>query len=135
AGLPLACIGFLWSNRLLPIDLPGRAEWEVRCFLFVWGAGLLHAFVRRPARAWAEQLAAAGALCLLLPLLDALTAGAHLRAAIDAGDTVYLGLEALIVALGLALLVGARGMARKAPAERATSAPAEAALTATEPRP
>ena len=31
AGLVLACIGLFWINRLLPVELAQRADWELRC--------------------------------------------------------------------------------------------------------
>lgn len=73
AGLGVACVGMLWANRLLPVELAGRAGWEVRVFFALWLLSLLHACVRAWAKAWREQLGLAAALCLGLPLLSALT--------------------------------------------------------------
>jgi uncharacterized membrane-anchored protein len=29
AGLALACIGYLWANRLVPVELAHRHDWEL----------------------------------------------------------------------------------------------------------
>ncbi len=73
AGLGIACVGLLWANRLLPIELAERASWEVRLFFGLWLLTLLHACLRPYLQAWREQLATAAALCLALPLLSWLT--------------------------------------------------------------
>ncbi|WP_043311450.1 PepSY domain-containing protein [Pseudomonas sp. ML96] len=73
AGLGIACVGMLWANRLLPVELAGRAGWEVQVFFGLWLLTLLHACLRPCQQAWREQLGAAAALCLALPLLSALT--------------------------------------------------------------
>jgi hypothetical protein len=77
AGLSLACIAFLWSNRLLPLDLVERHEWEVAAFFGVWLAALLHAALLPAGRAWREQLWLGAAMCVLLPLVNGLTTGQH----------------------------------------------------------
>ncbi|MBE7373385.1 PepSY-associated TM helix domain-containing protein [Pseudomonas lopnurensis] len=93
AGLALACVGLLWANRLLPVELAQRGGWEVRVFFLVWLATLGHAIVRPWLQAWREQLGLAAALCLGLPLLNlaGMVRGSHFW------------LEASAVALGALL--------------------------------
>jgi uncharacterized iron-regulated membrane protein len=91
AGLMLACAGLLWANRLLPVELAQRANWEVKAFFAVWLLSLLHAGLRPAQRAWAEQLGLAAVLCIGLPVLGALTAQ-H--------DPAHRVLEATSVVLG-----------------------------------
>ncbi|MBN8755911.1 MULTISPECIES: PepSY-associated TM helix domain-containing protein [Variovorax] len=104
AGLALACIGFLWANRLIPVDIAQRADWELRAFFAVWALALAHAFVRPPARAWRDQLGVLAALCLLLPALDLLTTGDHLPAQLTRGDWESTGVALTAMAFGLAAL-------------------------------
>jgi uncharacterized iron-regulated membrane protein len=73
AGLSIAMTAYLWGNRLLPLGMAQRAEWEIHLFFIVWGITLLHACYRPARRAWQEQLWLATALLALLPLLDRLT--------------------------------------------------------------
>ncbi|WP_444813623.1 PepSY-associated TM helix domain-containing protein [Variovorax arabinosiphilus] len=93
AGLAIACIGYLWANRLLPVLLEQRAAWELRSFFALWLLALLHAFARPPARAWREQLGAFALLCLLLPVLNFSTTGDHLPAQLRHGDWESAGVE------------------------------------------
>lgn len=89
----VACVAFLWANRLLPVELAQRGGWEVRVFFLVWLLSLGHAIVRPWRSAWREQLALAAALCIGLPALNLLGD--------SRGDYFYL--ELTTVALGLML--------------------------------
>jgi uncharacterized iron-regulated membrane protein len=102
AGLGIACAGYLWGNRLLPLDLAHRAEWELGVFFGLWVLALVHALLRRPSAAWREQLALLAGLCLLLPLLNFATTGDHLPAQWLRGDWESAGVEAVSLAFGLA---------------------------------
>lgn len=68
SGCLLACLGYFWSNRLLPGGLAGRAGYEVAVFFAVWALALLHAAWRGRA-AWAVQFRLVALLAIgLLPL-------------------------------------------------------------------
>ena len=111
AGVIIACVAYLWFNRLLPAGLPGRESWEVGLLLPVWLVSLTHALVRRSDLVWPEQLGLAAFLCLALPVLDAATGGAPLSAATPGlGSAAVLDLTAL--GCGLALALVARRLAR-----------------------
>ncbi len=103
AGISLACIAFFWINRLLPTALEQRAEWEISLFFAVWALSLPHALLRPPLRAWWEQLGLAALLCLTLPLINAITTGDQLLAALARGDGARAGVELVAVAIGLLL--------------------------------
>ncbi|CAB3742137.1 hypothetical protein LMG3458_05929 [Achromobacter deleyi] len=102
AGLAIACIAYLWANRLLPVSLPQRAGWEVRVFFIVWALTLAHAWLCTPRRAWIGQLGLLAALCLLLPVLSLVTLGDHPLAQIGRGDWESAGVELTAMATGLA---------------------------------
>ena len=99
-GLGLSCVAYLWINRLLPLGIEARAAWEIRLFFAVWLLTLVHASLRPPMRAWREQLAAAAVLCLGLPLVNALSTGDHLLAALLRGDGESAGVELASLAFG-----------------------------------
>ncbi|TBU76538.1 PepSY domain-containing protein [Pseudomonas daroniae] len=101
AGLGLACVALLWANRLVPAELIGRADWEVRVFFAVWLLSLPHALWRAPLQAWREQLIAAALLCAALPLLDAFGASPWLD--LLAGDGMRFWLDLAVLGLGAAL--------------------------------
>jgi len=107
AGTAVACIAYLWCNRLLPANLPGREAWEIRSFLCAWLAAALHAACRPAARAWVEQLSAAAVLCLALPLLNRWTTGQQAWRHALAGDWQQAGVELVALGFGVALAWGA----------------------------
>ena len=102
AGLGLACIAYLWANRLVPVGLAHRDDWELAAFFGVWALALLHALLRSPAAAWMDQLGLLALLCLLLPLLNWLSVGDHLIAQLLHGDWESAGVELFCLAAGLA---------------------------------
>ena len=73
AGLSVACIGLLWGNRLLPVNMAERADAELNVFFGLWALSFVHAVLRARMQAWREQLGLAGVMCLSLPLLSLLT--------------------------------------------------------------
>ncbi|MGT2433788.1 PepSY-associated TM helix domain-containing protein [Cupriavidus basilensis] len=112
AGLAIACAAYLWGNRLLPVALEERHEWEVAVFFSIWLAATVHALASQPAKAWPRQLALAGLLCLTLPLLNALTTGWHLLRYASLGDWQSAGLELGALTLGSLLLWAAARVRR-----------------------
>lgn len=108
AGLGLSCVAYLWINRLLPLGIEARAAWEIRLFFAIWLLSLLHAGLRPPLRAWSEQLLAAALLCLGLPLVNALSTGDHLLAALQRGDGESAGVELTVLAFGILFVLAWR---------------------------
>lgn len=102
AGLGIACVGFLWANRLLPVELALRSRWELVVFFALWTLALLHALLRAPSLAWRDQMAALALLCLLLPVLSFVTTGDHLAAHLLQGDWESAGVELFTLAVGVA---------------------------------
>ena len=102
AGLSLACVGFLWGNRLVPLGLAHRGDWELGVFFGIWALALLHAWLRPSPAAWREQLAALALLCIFLPLLNFQTTGGHLPAYILEGDWESAAVELFVLAAGIA---------------------------------
>ncbi len=54
-GLLVACLGFFWANRLLPMNLPDRAGWEITAFFAIWLVTAVHAALLPATRVWAQQ--------------------------------------------------------------------------------
>jgi len=103
-GIGIACIAYFYANRLLPVELHGRAQWEIRSFLLIWLATLLHALLRPVRQAWTEQLTLAALLCLGLPLINRLTTGQDITRYLAVGDWQRASVEAVSVTLGLMLI-------------------------------
>lgn len=116
-GIIVACTAFLWANRLLPFALKGRADAEITVFFLTWLLMLLHAFLRPPLRAWAEQTGLAALLCLGLPLLNAITSNVGLLPSIARNDWMTVGVDGTAILLG-ALLAAASTRIYKSEARR-----------------
>lgn len=101
AGLSVAMTAFLWGNRLLPVEMAQRSQWEIHLFFIAWGVSLLYALVRPAKRAWVELLWLAAALLALLPVLNAFTTDRPLWSSIARGDWVYAGFECTLLILAL----------------------------------
>lgn len=121
-GVLLAVCAYFWANRLVPAGLEDRQLWEIRAFFGVWLLALLHAALRPHKAAWVEQLAAAGVLAALLPVLNALTGGAHLLVAWTRGLAGVAAFDLMALVLGLSLLWAARVVRRHAPRPRSSVA-------------
>ncbi|HWK52925.1 MAG TPA: PepSY-associated TM helix domain-containing protein [Hyphomicrobiales bacterium] len=105
AGFLNGVAAYFWANRLLPLSLPGREGWEIATLFLVWLATLPHALLRPARCAWIEQLASAGLLCLLLPLLNGLTTEAHLLHSLQHGRWAMASVDLSFMATG-GLLMG-----------------------------
>lgn len=120
AGLPVAIAAYFWANRLLPVEMAGRADWEAHVLFLVWVAMLIHAALRPTGRAWIEQLTVASLAFGGLPLLDLVTTGWHPAA----GDPVAAGFHLVVLILALATARVARKLRRRHRAEVAYGASA-----------
>ncbi|CAD5106720.1 PepSY-associated TM helix domain-containing protein [Zestomonas carbonaria] len=122
AGLALACVAFFWANRLIPVGIEQRPEWEIGAFFAVWALTCLHAALRPATTAWIEQLLAIALLCLLLPLLNWGTVGEQFVIYLLRGDGQRAGVELVAIGFGLLSLLAARRVwvkaSRPAPAKR-----------------
>src|SRR5690606_21916917 len=78
AGLPVATAVYFCGNRLLPVSLAQRSDWEIRLFFIAWTLCLLHPLLRAHRQAWREQLALCALLLALLPWAGLLTGDGHL---------------------------------------------------------
>ena len=115
AGLSIAMAGMLWANRLLPLDLARRGDWEIHVFFIVWALTLVHAVLRPAREAWLTQLWVATAALALLPLLNAFTTVRPLWHSVAQGDWVYAGMDLMLWAVAAlhALLAVRMGRYRK----------------------
>lgn len=103
AGLTVATAVYFFLNRLLPVGIEGRSDWEINGFFIVWALTLAHALLRPDRRAWQEQLGSAAALFAAIPLLNALTGGEGLIASIPAGKWPVAGFDLVALVCGLLL--------------------------------
>ncbi|AOA57606.1 PepSY-associated TM helix domain-containing protein [Acinetobacter larvae] len=77
-GLPLAVTAYFYANRLLPIAIEMRTQWEIRCFLMTWLISFIYASFRNHRQAWLELLLITAIAYAFVPVLNILTGGAPL---------------------------------------------------------
>ena len=142
AGLPIAFAAYFWGNRLLPLDIAGRASAEANVFFYAWGGALLAAFIWPKRMMWAWQLYLGAAAFALVPVVNALTTHAHLGITLRSGDWVLAGVDLSMIAFGAMLALCGWRMQRwtpplsaaekkkRAAAAAAPRAPVDAAETA-----
>jgi uncharacterized iron-regulated membrane protein len=104
AGLLIAMSVFFWANRFVPVGLQGRPDLEIQCFFTAWGIAAVLALAFPARWMWRIQLAVAGLLFALLPLLNPLTGGAGLFSSVAQGLWPVAGFDLVALALGLTLL-------------------------------
>lgn len=125
-GLPIGIAAYFWANRLLAVDFPARAEWEVHAMFSAWLLALLYPLLRPLQRAWFELLCIAALLFAALPVLNALTTGRHLGHSLPDADWVFAGFDLTALGTGVAFAFAAwrysRPRAARLPAKRRVAA-------------
>lgn len=141
AGLSIAIASYFWANRLLPVGMADRADWEMHALFLVWLATIVHGLVRPPERAWIEQLSFAAFIFMATPIMNALTSSIHLGNTLPLpgrpGDMALAGVDlwmliigagfayAARISIGKQALPKTRKKANKTVANEAASVPAE----------
>lgn len=103
-GLPIACAAYFWVNRIIPAQLEGRSDLEIKIFFIVWLITLIHSAIRPYRKAWLEQLALSSILFLLIPILNAVTGGRSLWSSIYNGQWVVANFDIACLLIGALLL-------------------------------
>lgn len=118
AGFPLGIAAMLWANRLLPVAMMGRAEWEIHWLFIAWSAAGLTAFLLQPRIAWVTLFAALGTLLAALPVYNLAGTECGLVASLASGDWMLAGIDGALIVFGLAALAVAARVARHRPPTR-----------------
>lgn len=111
-GLPVAIGAYFWANRLLPLRMDHRAQWEIHILFAVWLLMFFAAALRPLAHAWREQALIAAVVFGALPGLNAMTTSRHLARSLADGDAALAGFDLAALAIG-AMFVGIAWMARR----------------------
>jgi len=99
ACLPVGMAAYLLANRLIPADLPKRADLEVATMFWVWFSLAALACLRPLRRAWIETLTLAALAFAALPVVNALTTDRGLLASLRTGDLLFVGFDAAFLAI------------------------------------
>ena len=127
-GFPLGVAAFFWANRLLPIDLGGRADWEVNTLFVAWAMSAVLAFVAKPRLVWLLLFAATGVLLVSIPLYDIVVTDRGILVMLGRGDLVIAGIDATMGVFGVAFLGVARRVLRHRPSVKRDRKPRSAAV-------
>ena len=92
-GSPIAIAAYFWANRLLPLELTARAEWEVHCMYLTLAAMFAWPCVRPLQSARVEMAWLGVAAFGLLPVLNAATTQRHLGVSLGQGDWIMAGFD------------------------------------------
>ncbi|MDH4990670.1 PepSY-associated TM helix domain-containing protein [Aquamicrobium lusatiense] len=105
-GLPMAIAAFFLANRLLPVQMVDRAEWEFHALFLTWGWALFYASLRPLKRAWLELLWMTTTAFAAVPVVNALTTDRHLGVTLPHGDWALAGFDLVMLAFagGFALM-------------------------------
>jgi len=90
---------YFLSNRLLPLDMAQRADWEINNLFIAWGALFVWTLARPAKRAWVEALAVCAALYALVPVVNALTTSRGLIPSLIARDWIFVGFDSVMLAM------------------------------------
>ncbi|MEM7278599.1 MAG: PepSY-associated TM helix domain-containing protein, partial [Pseudomonadota bacterium] len=101
-GLPIAIAAFFLANRLLPLGLEGRGEWEAHVMFATWGLCLLYPLVRSVKASWHELCWIAAIAFVAVPIVNAVTTDFGLARSIDRGDWIMAGFDLASLAAGFA---------------------------------
>jgi uncharacterized iron-regulated membrane protein len=129
-GMPVAIAAYFWANRLLPVTLATRADWEVHVMYLTLAAMFAYPMLREPVRARVELLWLCAAAYGLLPVLNFMTTTRHLGRSLPDGDWIMAGFDLTALACGAIAAVCAvtvRRSAATAPVRRRPNVSAHAA--------
>lgn len=113
AGLPVAIAAYFLANRVLPVELAGRINWEVNTMFTVWLAALLYPLARPIQRAWIELFWAAAAVFIALPVVNAVTTERGFIQSLHARDWIFISFDLVAVITGLFFAYGAITLTRR----------------------
>ena len=109
-GAPIGIAVYFLANRLLPIGIAHRADWEINALFIAWGAAFAWTLARPARRVGVEALSTAATLYLLVPIVSALTTTRGLLPSLAAGDWVFVGFDLVMLTIAAGFAITARKM-------------------------
>lgn len=124
AGVLVATLAMLVSNKLLPEGIAGRALLEQCIFFLVWVGTLIHALMRawqgrarsELGAAWREQAWASAFLAVLAVVLNGVLTGDHLLRTFSQGNMAVAGTDLVLLASAALAGMAARRLTSRAAA-------------------
>jgi len=92
-GVPVSVVIYFMSNRLLPVTMINRAEWEIHSLFITLFICILFCLFRPIKKLWQNMLWLAASVCILLPTLNAITTEHNILSSIQKNDWLMLGFD------------------------------------------
>ncbi|MBV1886816.1 MAG: PepSY domain-containing protein, partial [Parvibaculaceae bacterium] len=102
-GLPGGIAIFFLCNRLVPVEVSARADFEVMGFFLGWFLIGLWAFLRPPRCAWIETIGASALLFLAVPIISALTTSYGITPSAWTGKWIFVGFDSAMLIISALL--------------------------------
>ncbi|MEM1262948.1 MAG: PepSY-associated TM helix domain-containing protein [Pseudomonadota bacterium] len=123
-GVLIGVAAFFWANRLLPVSLESRADWEAHAMFIAWGLCLIYPLFRSRRAAWRDLTWLTAFAFAALPILNAATTNAGLLTSIGKGDWTMAGFDLTALGTGVVFAIAGlyltkRGVTREVPSEQA----------------
>lgn len=97
-GLPIAIAAYFWANRLLPVEMASRAQWEMHSLFIVFALCCCFCMARMAEKVWLNMLWLAAAVYALIPLVNILTTEHSMLASLQNNDWLMLGFDLSMLA-------------------------------------
>lgn len=123
AGLPLAMVGLLWLNRLLPLEMTARAKWEIDGFFIIWAGSFLLTLLLSSRYAWRVLLSLVTLSLLFTPFLNSLTTERGFFQSVLNDDALFISFDIafFILALIFAYITYAASFKKVSPKQKTKS--------------
>jgi uncharacterized iron-regulated membrane protein len=112
AGAPAGIAVYFLANRLLPLSMGNRADWEINSLFIAWGGVFAWALTRTARRAWIETLVVCAMLYVLVPVVNAVTTARGIIPSLAARDWVFVSFDLTMLATAGLFAFTARKVAR-----------------------
>ena len=106
-GVPIAIATYFWSNRLLPITMANRADWEIHCLFIALFVCVGFCLYRKSNKIWVNMLYIAAFSYALLPVVNLLTTGHSFIASVQKRDWLMFGFDLSMLFFGACFAVAA----------------------------
>ncbi len=106
-GLPIGIACYFLANRLLPVSLSARADWEIHSLFLAWLACQLYTLLRPHKSVWSELFWLAAVAYMMIPLINQITTDRGLLVSIQRQDWTFVGFDLSCLFLGLVFAIGA----------------------------
>jgi hypothetical protein len=96
-GLPIALVGYLWLNRLIPASFDSRIAFEQNGFFVLLAMCFLYGVIIPAHIARRRLLQLLALLCLLLPFMSDVLGGSGVISSLLKGDKTMLALNGILL--------------------------------------